>query len=90
MVKLENIFIDNFYKEQYWGLIKVFMLNFGFAHFLAVALVAMARIDPENNWITQKEWNTSPWYEIYVWAYYWGTTIMLTVGFGDLSATNFQ
>lgn len=62
MVKLENSFIDNFYKEQYWGLIKVFMLNFCFAHFLAIILVAMAKIDPQNNWITMKQWHNSPWY----------------------------
>lgn len=28
------------------------------------------------------------WFECYVWGYYWGTTIMLTVGFGDIAATN--
>lgn len=32
----------------------------------------------------------APWYEQYSWAYYWGTTIMLTVGFGDLSAANYK
>ena len=26
----------------------------------------------------------------YAWLYYWATTIMLTVGFGDLDATNYQ
>lgn len=25
----------------------------------------------------------------YIWGYYWGTNIMLTVGFGDISATNY-
>lgn len=24
------------------------------------------------------------WYVKYVYAYYWGTTIMMTVGFGDV------
>ena len=32
----------------------------------------------------------SPWYEQYTWAYYWGCTIMLTVGFGDITATNYK
>ena len=88
--RLENLVIDNFYKEQYWGLIKVFLLNFCFAHFLAVILVAMSKIDPDHNWIVAKGWNYAPWYEVYSWAYYWGTTIMLTVGFGDISASNYQ
>lgn len=26
----------------------------------------------------------APWYEQYIWSYYWGTTIMLTIGFGDI------
>ena len=30
------------------------------------------------------------WYEQYSWAYYWGTTIMLTIGFGDISPVNFK
>ena len=24
-----------------------------------------------------------PWFEQYIYAFYWGTTIMMTVGFGD-------
>jgi len=31
-----------------------------------------------------------PWYKQYVWGYYWGTTIMLTVGFGDITPANFK
>ena len=30
------------------------------------------------------------WYEQYIWAYYWGSTIMLTVGFGDISPANYK
>jgi hypothetical protein len=28
------------------------------------------------------------WIIKYIWGYYWGTNIMLTVGFGDLCASN--
>jgi hyperpolarization activated cyclic nucleotide-gated potassium channel 2 len=34
--------------------------------------------------------DNSPWFEKYVWSYYWGTNIMLTVGFGDIVATTYQ
>jgi hypothetical protein len=32
----------------------------------------------------------APWFEKYAWSYYWATTMMLTVGFGDLAATTYQ
>jgi len=37
-----------------------------------------------------KNIENAPWYEQYSWAYYWGTTIMLTVGFGDIVPTNYK
>ena len=43
--KLEVFFIQNFYKEQYWSLIKVFLFNFSFAHILAIFLILMARLN---------------------------------------------
>lgn len=42
------------YREQIWLLIKVFLSNFAFAHVLALLLVFMARLNPENNWIVKK------------------------------------
>jgi hypothetical protein len=28
------------------------------------------------------------WYQQYIWSYYFGTTIILTIGFGDLHPNN--
>lgn len=87
---LENLYITSFYREQYWGLLGVLLLNFTAAHILSLSLNAMSFLNSESNWLTAHGLNTAPWYERYVWGYYWGTTIMLTVGFGDLAATNYQ
>ena len=58
---LKNIFIDSFYKEQYWNLAKIFFLNFFFAHLLCILLLAMARLTP-NNWLVEINANKAPWY----------------------------
>lgn len=44
--KLEIFFIHNFYYEQYWSLLKVFIFNFSLAHFLSIFLIGMASINP--------------------------------------------
>lgn len=68
---------------------KVFLFNFTFAHILAIFLSAMPALNSSSNWMLVKGISHSPWFEKYIWSYYWGTTIMLTVGFGDLVATNY-
>lgn len=84
------LFIKNYYNEQYWSLIKVVLFNFCFAHLLAIFLTAMANIDQEHNWYQTVSITNGSWYEKYIWSYYWGVNIMLTVGFGDLHATNYK
>ena len=86
--KLEVSFIKNYYNEQYWSLVKVVLFNFCFAHVLAIFLSAMAQLDPADNWYRAKGISGQEWFPKYIWSYYWGVNIMLTVGFGDLAATN--
>lgn len=49
----------------------------------------MADLDKNSNWYYKLDIQSAEWYVKYIWGYYWGTNIMLTVGFGDLSATNY-
>ena len=64
------------------------LFNFCFAHVLAIFLTAMAKMDSTKNWHVSKNIVGEGWSAQYIWAYYWAVNIMLTVGFGDLSATN--
>ncbi len=49
----------------------------------------MASMDPDKSWYTKINIQQEHWFIRYVWGYYWGTNIMLTVGFGDISANNY-
>lgn len=73
--------------EKYYQVIKVILLNFIIAHILAIVLLLMSQIG-EDNWISKHGLVEAGWPEKYIWSYYWGVTIMLTVGFGDFAATN--
>ncbi len=42
--KIENSFINTFYKEQYWGLAKVVLINFAFSHILSILLILMSHL----------------------------------------------
>lgn len=58
---------------------------------LAIILTAMGSIKANHtSWLTVKGIEDAPWFVRYVWAYYWGTTIMLTIGFGDIVATTYE
>lgn len=63
-------------------------MNFVIGHFLSILLNLMALSNQQQNWIKNHNLLFTPWYIRYVWGYYWGTNIMLTVGFGDICATN--
>ena len=86
--KLEVYFIRNIYNEQYWEFAKVFLVNFCFAHVIALFLAAMASLNLSENWMTVKGIAFASWTEQYIWSYYWASNIMLTVGFGDIVASN--
>lgn len=88
--KIEAFLIKNYHDQQYWSLLKIFFFNFCFAHLLAIILTLIARINPQHNWYSSKDIYSASWIEKYIWGYYWGCNIMLTVGFGDISATTYQ
>lgn len=71
-----------------WGLVKICLSNIIFAHFMASFILAMSRIDMEKNWMTRVGVDQEYWHVKYFYAFYWGTTIMMTVGFGDVLPGN--
>lgn len=55
---------------------------------MASFLLAMSRLDLNYNWLIQASIQNEPWYIIYINAFYWGCTIMMTIGFGDILPAN--
>lgn len=82
-----EVIFRNILNEEYFELFKVFFFNFCYAHVIALLLAAMSRLSTKN-WMVTKQIDLLPWLEQYVWCYYWAINIMLTVGFGDIFATN--
>ena len=48
----------------------------------------MANLSPQDSWYVEKGIVHAHWTEKYAWSAYWASNIMLTVGFGDISAAN--
>ena len=80
----------SFKREKYIALIKIFLVNFAFAHVLSILMMEMTRFDSAENWLQKAGLDSAPRFEKYAWAFYWGVTTMLTVGFGDISPANYK
>jgi hypothetical protein len=87
--RFEYLYVGSTEKEQYYGLVKVFITNFVIGHFLSIFLNLMAGLHIQTSWYNKISIQNEPWLIKYLWGYYWGTNIMLTVGFGDLAANNY-
>lgn len=62
----------------------MFILNIFFAHTFSTILLSFYYIDKSYNWIIKFGYATRPWYEIYIWAFYWASGIIPNAGFGDI------
>lgn len=51
--KFEYLYINTSAKEQYYGLIKVFLTNFVIGHFLSIILNLMTEMSKTDNWVTK-------------------------------------
>jgi cyclic nucleotide gated channel alpha 1 len=73
-----------------WHCTKIIIFNFILAHIVSVILLGISNFDVHNSWIVKYGIYGQPWYVLYLYAYYWGSIIITTVGFGDISAGNWR
>jgi hypothetical protein len=73
-----------------WQLLSIFLLNILVAHTISLIIIGMVDDAKQPNWMASASIsrNQHDWFAAYTWALYWGTTIMLTIGFGDMTAKN--
>jgi hypothetical protein len=57
---------------------------------LSVLLLSMGNLSENRGWLVNRGLHLVPWWQQYIWGYYWGINIMLTVGFGDFIATDYE
>lgn len=55
---------------------------------MASIILAMSYINTEKSWMVRLGIDEEEWWVKYVYSFYWGTTIMMTVGFGDVLPGN--
>lgn len=56
----EHAIIQNVYWEQVWNLVKLFLVNYVFAHFLALILISMTKLSQEETWMNFRHINMKP------------------------------
>ncbi|KAL4488797.1 hypothetical protein ABPG72_016450 [Tetrahymena utriculariae] len=70
------------------ALLKLLLTVLFIAHIFANFWLFLARINPNQNWLTSTKLKTETWSEQYVVAYYYITVTMVTVGYGDITPAN--
>jgi len=94
--QLEQIFFSSSRSYYIWNLVKLLIFNIFFGHTVSTIFLAIARINSNQNWILFKLVNNGlvdsslVWYKVYIWGYYWATTMITTVGYGDITPVDFR
>ena len=73
-------------------IVKLGMKVLKFLHVLSLVLIAFSFMEKglgvEKTWVESNGFGGARNYELYIYAWYWGCTIMSTVGFGDINPTS--
>lgn len=90
--KVESLFVSYMHSETINSLLKLMFKLFLFLHLLSMALNFMVTIENAFNvydtWLNNENLSYSSPIEKYVIGWYWGSTILSTVGFGEIIPAN--
>jgi hypothetical protein len=83
-----GVCLDSFkYVKVIYKLIIILIVNLFLCHVVALILIVMVTKDKHPNWMDGLNLTRDQdrWINTYIYAFYWAMTIMMTVGFGDIT-----
>ncbi len=90
--KVESLFVSFMQSEATNSLLKLLFKLLLFLHMLSMVLNLMASIESsfniDNHWLNNQNLTYSSSLEKYIIGWYWGSTILSTVGFGEIIPAN--
>jgi len=69
-----------------FGFLKLCMIVFFLAHWLACLWHAVGQVNDTHNWMVHIGIYEYPWSDRYISSIYFAVTTMITVGYGDINA----
>ena len=72
----------------YYDLFKIVFLILFIAHIFACGFHLLAVHQTGVTWMTKVYFTNNEWYDHYIAALYWAVITMITVGYGDIVASN--
>ncbi|CAD8171482.1 unnamed protein product [Paramecium octaurelia] len=91
LTKYEESFVESPILTEIVKLIQLIIITFYFAHFMACIwyYVGVKSIElKEISWTQDPKFEDSTILQMYIYSFYWATTTMVTVGYGDISGKN--